>query len=115
MKHIFWLLLVCTLATTSCNRTPKVIDPASAAAVKVQVDILRDTVQARWTEMVSSDDAKLQDLRHVLTALEGQPGTNRAQLRDLQRANSRLKTLRYDQTTMRSRPGLMPTIPPRTP
>lgn len=100
MKNFLWLLLALASITTSCNRSPKPVDPASAQAVKVQIDILRDTVQARWTEMQTSDDAKLRDLRQLLSLLESQPGIDRAQLKDLQRTQDQLKHLRYTQETM---------------
>ncbi|RSK48907.1 hypothetical protein [Hymenobacter rigui] len=94
------LLLLAALTTVSCNRTPKAIDPASAQAVKVQLDILQDSVDARWSEMVASDDAKLHDTRQLLRELTTQPGTNRQQLAQLQYANDRLPRRRYTQQTM---------------
>ncbi|TGD79700.1 hypothetical protein [Hymenobacter wooponensis] len=100
MKNIIWLLVALAVAISGCNRRPKAIDPASKEAVKTQVNILRDTVQARWSEMVASDDDKLRNTQQVLTALKAQPGTDPAQLDGLQRATTRLKTIRYDQQTM---------------
>ncbi|RSK44320.1 hypothetical protein [Hymenobacter perfusus] len=95
------LLALATLLTTiSCNRTPKPIDPASAQAVKVQLDILQDSVEARWSDMVASDDTKLHDTRQLLRELTTQPGTNRQQLAQLQYANDRLPRRRYTQQTM---------------
>ncbi|SNC60320.1 hypothetical protein SAMN06265337_0233 [Hymenobacter gelipurpurascens] len=100
MKNSLWLLLALLLATSGCNRKPKLIDPASKEAVKTQVNILRDTVQARWQEMVASDDAKLQNTQQLLTILETQPDANREQVNYIRRANTRLKILRYDQQNM---------------
>ncbi|GAB3226329.1 hypothetical protein GCM10027346_08510 [Hymenobacter seoulensis] len=102
MKRIasYFLLLVMLATVVSCNRTPKAIDPASAQAVKVQLDILRDTVEARWSEMQASDDAKMRDTRDLLRELTTQPGTDRTQLAQLQYANDRLPRRRYDQQTM---------------
>jgi hypothetical protein len=100
MKNSIWLLLTLFLFTTSCNRKPKLIDPASKEAIKVQVNILRDTVQARWQEMVASDDDKLRNTQQLLTILETQPAANREQVNILRRANTRLRILRYDQQTM---------------
>ncbi|OWP64467.1 hypothetical protein CDA63_03605 [Hymenobacter amundsenii] len=94
------LLLLAVLVSASCNRTPKPIDPASAEAVKVQLNILRDTVTANWTEMLASDDAKLRDTRQLLRELTTQPGTDRTQLAQLQYANDRLPKRRYTQQTM---------------
>jgi hypothetical protein len=100
MKNIFWLLVALVVVITGCNRRPKAIDPASTEAVKTQINILRDTVEARWTEMLASDDNKMRNTQRVLTTLENQPGTDRTQLQNLQRANTRLKSLRYNQQTM---------------
>ena len=99
-RHISLIFLALTLFTVSCNRTPKPLDPASAAAVKVQLNILRDTVEARWSEMLASDDAKMRDTRQLLRELTAQPGTTRAQLAQLQYANDRLPHRRYTQQTM---------------
>ncbi|WP_155832995.1 hypothetical protein [Hymenobacter swuensis] len=102
MMRLASLLLVLTtfLTTIGCNRTPKPIDPASAQAVKVQLDILQDSVEARWSEMVASDNAKLHDTRQLLRELTTQPGTNRQQLAQLQYANDRLPRRRYTQQSM---------------
>lgn len=100
MKNSIWLLLAFVIIASGCNRTPKPIDPASKEAVKVQINILRDTVAARWQEMVASDDAKLRDTQQLLTILETQPDADREQVNYLRRANTRLKILRYNQQTM---------------
>ncbi|UOQ77798.1 hypothetical protein MUN84_03815 [Hymenobacter sp. 5516J-16] len=101
MKRLTSLFLaLATLTTISCNRTPKSIDPASAQAVKVQLDILQDSVDSRWSEMVASDDGKLRDTRQLLRELSAQPGIDRTQLAQLQYANDRLVRRRYDQQTM---------------
>ncbi|MFD2785224.1 hypothetical protein [Hymenobacter rubripertinctus] len=94
------LLLVAALVFASCNRTPKPLDPASAEAVKVQLNILRDTVAANWSEMLESDDAKLRDTRRLLRELTTQPGTDRARVAQLQYANDKLPKRRYTQQTM---------------
>ncbi|GAB2794341.1 hypothetical protein HNQ93_003865 [Hymenobacter luteus] len=101
MKRLTSLFLVlATLTTISCNRTPKSIDPASAQAVKVQLDILRDTVDARWHEMQTSDDAKLRATQQLLRELTTQPGADRTRLAQLQYANDRLAQRRYTQQSM---------------
>lgn len=94
------LLALATLTIVSCNRTPKPLDPAAAQAVRVQLDMLQDSVAERWSEMVTSDDAKLHDTRQLLRELTTQPGTNRQQLAQLQYANDRLPRRRYTQQTM---------------
>ncbi|RFP63773.1 hypothetical protein D0N36_17745 [Hymenobacter lapidiphilus] len=93
-------MLALGLLMASCNRTPAPIDPASAQAVKVQLNILRDTVAARWSEMQQSDDGKQRDTKQLLRELSGLPGTDRAALARLQYANDRLPTRRYTQQTM---------------
>ncbi|MBC6989374.1 hypothetical protein [Hymenobacter sp. BT491] len=101
MRKILPLALLLLLAgLDACNRTPKAVDPASPQAAKVQLDVLRDTVDARWAEMIASDDAKVTATKQVLRELELQPGTDRAQLQQLAHANDRLKRIRYDQQSM---------------
>lgn len=76
------------------------VNPASAAAAKAQLDILRDSVDVKWRNMVESDDQKLAITRLLLRELRGQPGRTEAQLKAFEQANARLKARRYDQTTM---------------
>lgn len=94
------LLLALGLLMTSCNRPPAPIDPASAQAVKVQLNILRDTVAARWSEMQESDDGKQRDTQQLLRELSGQAGADRTVLARLQYANDRLPARRYNQQNM---------------
>ena len=101
MKNTVWLALLLA-AFTACNRTPKAIDPASASAAKAQLSVLRDSVDVRWTQMMASDDAKIVAQAQILNELERSPGVNQPQLQLLNRANSRLQTLRYQQATMQS-------------
>jgi hypothetical protein len=101
MKNTVWLALLLA-AFTACNRTPKVVDPASASAAKEQLSVLRDSVDIRWTQMIASDDAKIVATAQILNELERSPGTNPQQLQQLNRANRRLKMLRYQQATMQS-------------
>ena len=101
MKKLLPLALFLLLAGLgSCNRTPKPIDPTSPAAAKVQLDILRDSVNARWGQMIASDDAKVQTTSRILLELAQQPGSGRDQLQQLTRANEKLPRRRYDQQTM---------------
>ncbi|MET4073771.1 hypothetical protein [Hymenobacter sp. UYCo722] len=89
----------------SCKRDGAkavVVNPASAAASKLQLDALRDSVDAKWRNMVESDDQKLALTRLLLRELHGQPGRTEAQLKGLEQANARLKPRRYDQATMAS-------------
>ncbi|GAA3925567.1 hypothetical protein [Hymenobacter algoricola] len=94
------LLLLLLAGLDSCNRTPKPIDPVSPAAARVQLDVLRDSVNARWTQMIASDDAKVKATSRVLQELEQQPGTDRTLLQRVALANERLPRRRYDQQTM---------------
>lgn len=100
-KYSFWLTILLVAVAAACNRTPKPLDPASAKAVKLQLDVLQDTVASRWSEMIASDDAKLSATRQVLRALAEQPGANRPQVLQLSQANDRLARRRYNQQSMR--------------
>ncbi|AIZ64225.1 hypothetical protein PK28_11985 [Hymenobacter sp. DG25B] len=101
MKKILPLALFLLMAgLDACNRTPAPIDPASPAAAKAQISVLQDTVEARWTEMITSDNAKHSATRQIIRELQDQPGTDRTQLQQLLKANNRLKGLRYNQQTM---------------
>ena len=96
-------LLILTGCAASCKRDGSkaaVLNPASAAAAKVQFDVLRDSVDVKWRSMTESDDQKISITRLLLRELKGQPGISAAQLQGLERANNRLKTRRYDQQTM---------------
>ena len=75
-------------------------NPATAAASKLQLDALRDSVDLQWRDMTESDDQKLAITRLLLRELHGQPGRTEAQLKGLEQANARLKARRYDQATM---------------
>ena len=100
LKKLLPLAFLLIISLDSCNRTPKVIDPTSPAAARAQLDILRDSVNAQWQEMIASDDAKIKTTTQLLQALEQQPGTDRVQLQQLTHTNNRLRHLRYDQQTM---------------
>ncbi|MCB2377353.1 hypothetical protein LGH70_07165 [Hymenobacter sp. BT635] len=94
------LVLLSNLNSCKTDRSTKAVDPTSPAAAKAQLDVLRDSVDARWTKMTASDDAKIKSTDQVLRALEKQPGADKAQLKALARANDQLKNRRYDQQTM---------------
>lgn len=96
-------LLILTGCAASCKRDGSkaaVLNPASAAAAKAQFAVLRDSVDIKWRNMMESDDQKIGITRLLLRELKEQPGTNAAQLQNLERANARLKARRYDQQTM---------------
>jgi hypothetical protein len=95
-------LFLFVAAFAACNRTPKPIDPTSAKAAKEQLDVLRDSVDARWTQMMASDDAKIVATSQMLNELERWPAADKQQLRQLATANNRLKQLRYEQLNMES-------------
>ncbi|SHI90852.1 hypothetical protein SAMN02745146_1880 [Hymenobacter daecheongensis DSM 21074] len=107
MKKLLPLVLLLLLAgLDSCNRTPKPLDPTSPAAAKAQLTVLRDSVDARWKQMMASDDAKVQATSRLLQQLEQQPGLSRAQLQPLARANDRLPRRRYTQQSMAASPTI---------
>lgn len=105
MKKLFplaFLLFVAIFSSCKTDRANKaaIVDPVSPAAAKAQLDVFRDTIEVRWTQMMVSDDDKMRATEQVLRELQKQPGTNAAQVQQLTRANERLKTLRYNQQTM---------------
>lgn len=104
-KSVLVGLLLLTACAASCKRDgtkTTALNPASAAAVKAQLAVLRDSVDLKWRAMTESDDQKIGVTRLLLRELQGQPGTDAAQVKALERANSRLKARRYDQQTMAS-------------
>lgn len=103
VKTAVLALLIFSGCATSCKRDgPKTtaFDPASAAAAKVQFDVLRDSVDIKWRTMTESDDQKIGITRLLLRELKDQPGINAPQLQGLDRANTHLKARRYTQQTM---------------
>ncbi|MBD2767657.1 hypothetical protein IC235_07105 [Hymenobacter sp. BT664] len=104
-KSVVVALLILTGGAASCKRDGSQAaakNPASAAAAKAQLDVLRDSVDLKWRNMIESDDQKISLTRLLLRELQGQPGMNAAQLQGLERANARLKSRRYTQQTMAS-------------
>lgn len=79
-------------------------NPASPAEVRAQFDILRDSADAKWHRMETSDDQKLADMRALVQDLKQQPGLDAAQLRTLAQATAQLKSQRYTRQTMASSP-----------
>ena len=87
---------------TSKSTATSTDSPASPAAVRAQLDILRDSTDINWQRMISSDDKKNDDLRELLQDLSKYPGANQAQLAGLRAARARLAKQRYDRATMAS-------------
>ncbi|WP_046244741.1 hypothetical protein [Hymenobacter terrenus] len=105
LKPVVVGVLIITGCAASCKRDGSktaALNPASTAAVKAQFDILRDSVDVKWRTMTESDDQKIGTTRLLLRELQNQPGANATQLQNLERANTRLKAIRYDQQTMAS-------------
>ncbi len=105
LKSLAVILLIFTGCAASCKRDGSktaLADPASTAAVKTQVDVLRDSVDLQWRRMTESDDQKIGITRLLLRELKGQPGAPPTQLQALERANARLPARRYTQQTMAS-------------
>jgi len=86
------------------NTATATASPASPAAVRAQLDVLRDSADGNWTRMMASDDKKLTDLRELLQDLGKLPSANQAQLASLRTARTRLQSQRYDRRTMASSP-----------
>ena len=105
LKSVAVVLLVLLGCATACKRDASkavAMNPASAAAVKAQLDILSDSVALKWRSMIESDDQKIGITRLLLRELKAQPGIDAAQLKGLELANAHLKTRRYTQQTMAS-------------
>lgn len=86
------------------STTTTAASPASPAAVRAQLDILRDSADVNWQRMMASDDKKLTDLRELLQDLSKYPGANPPQLASLRQARARLQAQRYTRQTMASSP-----------
>ena len=74
--------------------------PASPAAVRAQLTILRDSADANWQRMTASDDKTLDNLRELLQDLSKYPGANQPQLAELREARARIQKARYTRETM---------------
>ncbi|UYZ59638.1 hypothetical protein [Hymenobacter latericus] len=105
-KLLTFIPLVMLLAAASCRKTgdtpttAAVVDPTSPAAARAQLQVLRDSVDSRWKQMMNSDNQKLVATTAVLAELQRLPGANADQAKQLTKANERLLGLRYDQQTM---------------
>ena len=105
VKSAIFFLLILTGCAASCKRDgtrAAVLNPASAAAAKAQLDVLRDSVDVKWHTMTESDDQRIGVTRMLIHELKGRPGMNATQLQGLESANAKLKTRRYSQQTMAS-------------
>jgi hypothetical protein len=76
--------------------------PASPAAVRAQLDVLRDSADVNWQRMVASDDKTLDNLRELLQDLSKYPGANQARLAELRGARAHVQKQRYTRETMAS-------------
>lgn len=101
-KLLIYLPLLLLLAAASCRKTADnpPVSPTSPAAARVQLSVLRDTVNSRWQRMMDSDNQKLVATTAVLQTLKLLPGTDKTQADRLRQANDQLLDLRYDQQTM---------------
>ena len=91
LKPVVVIMLALTACAASCKRDgakTAVVNPASAAAVKVQLDVLRDSVDIKWRNMIASDDQKIGIVRLLLRELKGQSSTDQTQLPGLERASA---------------------------
>lgn len=82
--------------------TTTVASPASPAAVRAQLDELRDSADVNWQRMIASDDKTLDNLRELLQDLSKYPGANQPQLAQLRAERASVQKLRYTRTTMAS-------------
>ena len=105
LKSVVYGLFIITACAASCKRDSTktaTIDPASPTEIKAQLDVLRDSVNVKWQAMTEHDDQKIGVTRLLLRELQNQPGADVTRLKSFERANNRLKVIRYDQQTMAS-------------
>lgn len=103
MKKFAFVFFLFAAAFSACKpdrAKTAAVSPASAAAVRAQLDDLRDSVDVSWRRMMDSDDRKVGTTRLLLRELAQQRRVDAAAVQGLARANDRLKALRYDQATM---------------
>jgi exonuclease VII large subunit len=110
MKAVLFASLLALAALPTCKPdTAKTatdaaaaVNPASPAEVRAQFNILRDSADANWQRMMTSDDQKLTEVRGLLQDLKKQPRLNAAQVRALAEQAGRIKPQRYDRQSMAS-------------
>ena len=95
------VLPMCKPDATSTTATATE-SPASPAAVRAQLDILRDSADVNWHRMVASDDKTLDNLRELLQDLSKYPGANQPRLAELRGDRARVQKQRYTRETMAS-------------
>ena len=96
------VLPMCKPDTAKNTATTTTESPASPAAVRAQLAILRDSVDATWQRMTASDDQTLGNLRELLQDLSKYPGANQPQLAALRGTRARIQQQRYTRETMAS-------------
>jgi len=105
VKTLAVALMLLAACAASCKRDGSKsasLNPAAATEVKAQLNILQDSVNAKWRDMTENDDQKIGVTRLLLRELKAQPGANADQLQALEEANNKLKDSRYTQQTMAS-------------
>ncbi len=105
LKSIAVALLIITASAASCKHdgtNAGVTNPASAAAVKAQLDVLRDSVDLKWRAVDESDVQLLGTTGLLLKELKSQPTLDAAKVQALNRANTRLRARRYTRQSMTS-------------
>lgn len=95
------LVLIGALAlATACTKTPeKKLTSTERKALEVQFAALRDTLNGRWAAMIAADDEKIFYTKRILQELSS-TAANPLQVEQLQVANDRLKTRRYNQQVL---------------
>ena len=86
--------------TTTTTAAVPADSPAAPAAVRAQLDVLRDSADVNWRRMTASDDKTLDNLRELLQDLSKYPGANQPRLAALRGARARLQKQRYTRETM---------------
>ena len=111
MKAVLFFSLLALAALPTCRPDAAKIaataarNPAAPAAVRAQLAVLRDSADASWRRMITSDDQKISNMRALLRDLGQSPAATRpAALAALRQATRRLPGQRYDRQSMASSP-----------
>lgn len=70
------------------------------ANLKAEIDMLSDTLQTRWNEMIRSDEEKIADIQRLLQEISYTPAFDEKQVKTLAEASKRLSAKRYDRRSM---------------
>ena len=91
------LLLLGALLLTACRKT---VSAPEAERLQMQGKALRDSADAVWATMITSDDAKIDNVGRLLQELSYNDSVNVIRLAGLRDRHQQLRERRYDQLSM---------------